>query len=299
MDIGIALPHVGPHASPEAILRVAQEAERLEYGAVWVLERLLRPIAPLPGDRGGPMAEAYATAYEPIDTLAYVAARTKRIKLGTSVMDALFHAPVVLAKRFATLDQLSGGRVIAGLGQGSNPPEFETANVPMKRRGKGFEEYIGALRAAWGPDPVSFAGRFYTIPESQIGPKPVQPGGPPILLGGRDPAAIERAARIAEGLNPVLSAWEPFEQVVNTFRTAARAAGRDPDKLQIMIRVNARPDKAADPRAPLTGTMAQIAEDFARLHSMGVNHVFFDMNFAATPVEAQLRLMEQLRKAAE
>ncbi len=301
MDIGIALPHVGPYASREAIVHTAQEAERLDFGAVWVLERLLRPTAPLPQPRGGvaPMSEVYATAYDPIETLTYVAAKTERIKLGTSVMDALFHVPVVLARRFATLDQLSGGRVIAGLGQGGNAPEFETSNVPMKRRGKGFEEFIGALRAAWGPDPVSFAGRFYKIPEAQIGPKPVQPGGPPILIGGRDPAALERAARLAEGINPVLSAWEPFEQTVNTFQAAARAAGRDPAQLQIVVRGNVRPGRApaADPRPPLTGTMTHVAEDFARLRALGVTHVFFDMNFASTSVDEQLRLLEPLKKA--
>jgi len=204
MDLGIALPHVGPHASREAIVRVAQEAERLDYGAVWVLERLLRPTFPIPQPRGGSglMPEAYAVVYEPIETLVYVAAKTERIRLGTSVIDALFHAPVVLAKRFAALDQFSGGRAIAGLGQGATAPEFETANVPMKRRGAGFEEFIRALKAAWGPDPVKFEGRFYKIPESQINPKPVQPGGPPIWGGGTAPAALERAARYFDGWFP-------------------------------------------------------------------------------------------------
>jgi probable F420-dependent oxidoreductase len=300
MDIGIALPHVGPQASPQAIVRVAQEAERLGYGAVWVLERLLRPTFPIPQPRGGSglMSDVYATAYEPIETLTYVAAKTERIRLGTSVVDALFHVPVVLAKRFATLDQFSGGRVIAGLGQGANAPEFETAKVPMRRRGAGFEEFIGALRAAWGPDPVKFAGRFYTIPESQINPKPVQPGGPKIVLGGRAPGAVERAARLADGLNPVIGAWDFFEQTVAAFRKAAQAAGRDPEQLQIIARANVAPGQAASaPRAPLTGSMEQVAEDIARLRSLRITHVFFDMNFAGTSVDAQLRLLEPLKKA--
>jgi len=300
MELGIALPHVGPYASREAIVRVAQEAERLGFGAAWVLERLLRPTFPLPQPRGGlaPMPETYANAYEPLETLVYVAAKTERIKLGTSVIDALFHVPVVLAKRFAALDQFSGGRAIAGLGQGANAPEFETANVPLKRRGAGFEEFIGALKAAWGPDPVKFSGRFYKIPESQIGPKPVQPGGPPIIVGGRSPAAIERAARLADGINPVLFAWEPFEQVVAAFRSAAQAAGRDPGKLQVVVRANVRPGQpAGEQRTPLTGPMEQVAEDLARLRGLGVNHVFWDMNFAGTSPDEQVRLLEPLMKA--
>jgi alkanesulfonate monooxygenase SsuD/methylene tetrahydromethanopterin reductase-like flavin-dependent oxidoreductase (luciferase family) len=99
---------------------------------------------------------AIPLTYEPLETLSYVAARTERIKLGTSVIDAPFHVPVVLARRFATLDRLSGGRVIAGLGQGWMEQEFITANVSPKRRGAGVEEFILAMRAAWGPNPVSF-----------------------------------------------------------------------------------------------------------------------------------------------
>ncbi len=197
MEIGIALPHFGPYATRETITRVAQEAEQRGFGSVWALERMLRPTRPIPwiGGRVALMDEPYATSYDPIETLTYVAARTERIKLGTSVIDALFHVPITLARRLATLDQLSGGRVIAGLGQGSVEDEFRAANVPLKRRGRGLEEVVAAMRAVWGPDPVSFAGRFYTIPESQIGPKPAQPGGPPIIIGGMAPAAIERAAR--------------------------------------------------------------------------------------------------------
>jgi len=302
MDIGIALPHVGPHASAQAIVQAAREAERLGFGAVWVLERLLRPTFPFPqfGGRVMTMPETYATAFEPLETLTYVAAKTERIKLGTSVIDALFHVPVVLAKRFAALDQFSGGRAVAGLGQGGNAPEFETANVSLKRRGAGFEEFIHALRAAWGPDPVKYEGRFYKIPESNIGPKPVQPGGPPIIIGGFAPAALERAGRLADGWNPVLNAWPPFEQALKAFHDAARNAGRDPDKLQVVVRANVRPDApAADQRKPLTGSTDQIAEDLTRLRGLGVNHVFWDMNFSGTSADDQLRLLESLKKASE
>jgi alkanesulfonate monooxygenase SsuD/methylene tetrahydromethanopterin reductase-like flavin-dependent oxidoreductase (luciferase family) len=118
------------------------------------------------------MPESYANVYDPLETLAYVAAKTERVKLGTSIIDALFHVPAILARRFATLDRLSGGRVIAGLGQGYSPEEFAAANVPMSRRGAGFEEFIEAMRAAWGPDPVYFSGRFYEIPEPRSTPSP-------------------------------------------------------------------------------------------------------------------------------
>lgn len=165
MELGIALPTSGRLAAPSNIARMAQEAERLGYDSVWTYERLLRPLAPV--SQGGgpptPVPAVYRTTFEPLETLSYVAAVTQRVKLGTSVIDALFHPPVVLARRLATLDQFSGGRVIAGLGQGWMPQEFETAGIPMSRKGAGMDEAVAAMRATWGPDPVSYQGRFYRI----------------------------------------------------------------------------------------------------------------------------------------
>ena len=99
--------------------------------------------------------EPFANVYDPIDTLAFVAAKTSRISLGTSVLDSLFQSPVILARRLATLDRLSGGRLVVGIGQGWMEQEFVAAGVPMKRRGAGFEEHIRAMQAVWGPDPVT------------------------------------------------------------------------------------------------------------------------------------------------
>lgn len=300
MDLGIALPHHGRYATPENISRVAHEAEQMGYASLWVLERLIRPTRPLPGPSGRPnmMPESYANVYEPIETLTYAAAKTSRIKLGTSVMDVFFHVPVVLARRLATLDQLSGGRVIAGLGQGGNPEEFATANLSFKRRGNGFEEYLAAVRAVWGPDPVSFSGRFYQIAESQVGPKPVQKGGPPIFIGGNAPAAIERAGRIADGFNPTSTLdWATFEQNLNRFRSAAKAAGRNPNGLPIIVRSNTlMSDKVTPETRVLNGTVEKVREDLARMESLKINEVFFDFNSGQMPVDDQLRLIERLRK---
>lgn len=104
----------------------------------------------------------------------------------------------------------------------------------------------------WGPDPVRFEGRFYQIAESEIGPKPVQPGGPPILVGAVTPPSIERAARMGLGLNPVLISWDGLRDAVETFRRAATSAGRDPSSLPVVVRVNGSiTTKPLDERAPL------------------------------------------------
>ena len=137
-------------------------------------------------------------------------------------------ARVILARRLATLDRFSGGRLIAGVGQGWMEQEFAAAGVSMKRRGAGFEEHLLAMRAVWGPDPVHFEGRFYRIPEADIGPKPVRPGGPRLMVGAASPAALERAGRLGVGLTMVIFDWDTIRASIETFRAAAGAAGVDP-----------------------------------------------------------------------
>ena len=211
--VGIALPQYGTIASPETILHVAEEAEKMGLASLWVSDRLLLPTKPKETFDGDPWPEIFATVYDPIEMLTFAAARTKKVKLGTSVVSALFQNPVTLARRFATLDRLSDGRAIAGIGQGDFRDEFEAANVPIRRRGRGFEEFARAMRAVWGPDPVSFNGEFYNIPESRIGPKPVQSSGIPMLLGAFAPASRERAARIADGIMPAAGRSTTIEKL--------------------------------------------------------------------------------------
>lgn len=290
MEVTLALPHTGRLASPENILHAAEEAERMGCATVWVLERLLRPV-------GGGMPDSYANVYDPMETLSFVAARTERVKLGTSIMDALFHVPVALARRFATLDHLSGGRVIAGLGQGYAPEEFAAANVPLSRRGAGFEEFIEAMRASWGPDSVRFSGRFYSIPESEVNPKPLQDGGPPIIIAAMKPPAVERAGRLGFGLNPLAPSWEALEEALGTFRGAARDAGHDTEGMPVIVRANTAvgEEYAPESEPPLSGSHEKVISDLERMRDLDVDEVFFDMGRYAVPVEEQIRTLERLR----
>lgn len=297
MELGVALPTSARYASAENIVRIAREAERLGYRSLWTYERLLYPIAGIsqPDGSSWQLPESYKSAYEPLETLSYVAAHTQHIKLGTSIVNVPFQSPVLLARRLATLDRFSQGRVIAGLGQGWMPQEFATSNVSLKERGKRLEEYIAALRAIWGPDPVSYEGRFYHIPASLINPKPVQQGGIPILLGFNAPAALRRAARLADILNPIASTFEALERTVFAFRSAAQEAGRDPSTLKVIVRANV--PITADPlpegqRPFLGGSPAQIAQDLARVQTLDVDEVFFSDQASPTVEEAVQRLRE-------
>lgn len=300
MEIGIALPHMGREVTPAILVRMAQEAEQLGYASLWAGERLLRPRHYVPfGYPPAPMPDFFKYCFDPLETLTYVAAVTQRIKLGSSVIDAFFHAPVVLARRIATLDHFSQGRLIVGLGQGWLKDEFETANVPFRRRGYGLEDYLGALRACWGPDPVHYAGRFYRVVESDIGPKPLQAGGPPVLFGVGAPAAVARAARLADGLNPIAQDWRSLERTLDAYRAMVREVGRDPQQMLIVVRANhpvSLMGPRASPRPPLSGSLEQVREDVQRLEGLGVGHLFFDL--ASLPVNQQLDLLPALRRVA-
>ncbi|GAA1591236.1 LLM class F420-dependent oxidoreductase [Actinomadura kijaniata] len=300
MELGVLLPTTGPAASPEVIAATAEQAERVGLGSVWVQERLLRPPADISYGGLTPPAPApaeWAVAYDPLETLAYVAARTARIVLGTSVVAALFHPPVVLARRIATVDRLSGGRLLVGLGQGWMPQEFEAAGVPMSRRGAGFEEHVAAMRAVWGPDPVSFRGRLHTIGESQIGPKPVLPGGPPLVVGATTERAIGRAARLGAGLTLAVSRWDDLEDAVGGLRYAAAEAGRDPSALPVVAQANGPvTDRDLGPdRLPLTGSVRQVVADLERLAKLNVDHVYWPLGEGHRA--DRLRPLAELRSA--
>ncbi|MCX5399877.1 TIGR03619 family F420-dependent LLM class oxidoreductase [Streptomyces sp. NBC_00102] len=300
MELGYALPTSGVLATPENISRIATTAERIGYDSLWTYERLLRPVDPVVPIGGGepqPVPDMYTTVFEPLVTLSHVAALTERIKLGTSVIDALLHPPVVLARRFATLDRFSGGRVVAGVGQGWMRPEFETANVPMSRMGAGFEEVVTAMKACWGPDPVAFKGRFYTIVPSEVNPKPA--GRIPVLVGAMTPAGIRRAARIADGLNPVVVSRDSLLGAAQLFREGAKDEGRDPSALTVVGRANVPlSDKPLGKDRPfLGGSPEQIADDLASLRGTGIDQIFF-ANMTASDIDEEVHFLERIKEAA-
>lgn len=297
MKLGVMLPVAGDYASPANITTVARAAERIGLDSLWTYERVLYPLAPLmPGPDGTleRLPEANRTVFEPLQTLGQVAAVTSRITLATSVIDVLLHPPAVLARRFATLDQFSGGRVIAGLGQGWVPQEFATANVPMKRRGAGLDEAVAAIRACWGPDPVAYDGRFYSIEASEINPKPVR-GDIPVIIGAITDAGIDRAARIADGITPVAFSLDSITAHATRFRTTAERLGRDPAALTVTAQSNAlmTAQPISGDRPFLGGAPRQIAADIGQLHGLGIDTVLF----ARPPfeIDVQIEVLDELR----
>jgi alkanesulfonate monooxygenase SsuD/methylene tetrahydromethanopterin reductase-like flavin-dependent oxidoreductase (luciferase family) len=181
MKVGIRLPQTGEHAKPENVIYLAEAADKSGFDSLWVLERLLWPISPQtphPSTPTGNFPQDWQIVFEPLELLSFVAAITKRIYLGTSVIDMLFHNPVILAKRFATLDVLSDGRALAGLGLGWSKDEFLASNIPFEHRGRRADEFIRLLKSIWSDETIEFNGQFYTIPPSKIGPKPPPKASP-------------------------------------------------------------------------------------------------------------------------
>lgn len=202
--IGLSLPQLGPHAAPSVVEGFARRAEELGYASLWVQERLLRPLHPRTkyAGVGEEIPADYASVLSPTELLAAVAAWTTSVRLGTSVLVAGYHRPVELAKRLATIDQLSGGRLTVGLGIGWSAEEHDVSEVDPARRGARCEDFIPALLACWAADPVEHHGPFFDIPAAQIGPKPLQHPRPPLLFGMPSEPGLARTARWADGWNP-------------------------------------------------------------------------------------------------
>lgn len=287
VDLGFALPVAGAWATPENQLTVARRAEERGYASLWVFQRLLYALAPQNRYPYSP-AEQWPAPFErvadPIVTLSYVAAATERIRLGLAVVNALFYAPVVLAKQLATLDVVSGGRLDVGVGLGWSKDEYEAAGVPYEDRAARLEELLHVLRLLWTEDIVEHHGRYYTIPRARFEPKPRQVPHPPLLLGGYVPATIARVARLGDGLVTGNVPFERAKTLVAGVRDAASAAGRDPDSLRIVARgsVVVDPPPTTEERRPLWGTLEEIREDIARYDDAGVTELFLELNFDPT-----------------
>jgi len=301
MKTGFALPNIGPIATVDAVIQVAQRAESLAYDSLWTIERLfwpLKPQTPYPVTPDGLLPEPYKYILDPLDTLTFAAAHTKTVRLGTSVLDIPYYNPVVLGRRLTTIDYLSNGRLSVGFGLGWSKDEMDATGANMKQRGAMADEFLQALKAIWTTNPVEFHGKFYQIPKSYIDRKPVQKPHPPIYLAAFAPAAMSRLAREANGWNPVAIPVDGMAQMFAGVQQMARAAGRDPSSLVMIVRANLEiTDKPlGDPRMIFSGTMEQIQEDIAGCKRIGVHELFFDPTFQAKSLDEWLTLMEQFRK---
>lgn len=272
MLISCGCPVSGAWADPVSLSAIAVRAEELGYRGLWTFQRLL-----VGADQH--LDPVYRSVLDPMLALAYAAAHTTTIRLGVSVINLPYLAPAYLAKQASTLDVLSGGRADIGLGTGWSEPEFTATASTPNPRGRRTEEYLAVLRTLWNDPVAHFDGELYRLPPCTMAPRPVQPGGPPILLGGTADVALRRAGRVAAGwLSSSRASLEDIRRGTQIVRRAAEEAGRDPDEVRIVVRGVVRAGERDD-RLPLSGDWAQIRAGAQLYEQAGVTELFYDLNW--------------------
>src|SRR5919106_1331084 len=296
MQVGLRLPQTGTNlATKENIVYLAKQAENAGFNSLWVLERLIWPIAPqdkYPGTIDGKFPEDWQYIFDPLETLTFAAANTSKIALGTSVTDMLFHNPVILARRFATLDVLSEGRAIAGCGIGWSKDEYEVSNIPFKYRGKRAEEYLQILKKIWTDDIVEYRGQFYDIPASKIGPKPIQKPHIPIYLGGYSQKTFARIANHANGwICTIRDSLSQVQLNIEKIEEECHKVNRDPKDINIAAILypnvidsddtdnrQGHENQRESSRILLNGDIDQVGRDLLEIKNKGVGNVIFNYN---------------------
>lgn len=228
--------NVGPAVFPDYAASFAQLAEQTGFESLWTVEHVVvpagyeseypySPTGKMPGPEESPIPD-------PLVWLTHVGAHTKTIKLATGVLILPQRNPLVLAKEVATLDVLSGGRMILGVGVGWLREEFDAIGVPFEERGPRTDEHVQALRALWTQEDSTFQGQYTSFEKVKSYPKPTQ-GSVPIVIGGHTKAAARRAGRIGDGFFPARTSPDELQVLLEEMSRAAKDAGRDPDAIEI------------------------------------------------------------------
>jgi probable F420-dependent oxidoreductase len=288
---------MGKIATPENIAYAARFGDTEGFDSLWVIDRILwpsEPQTPYPPSPDGSWPEVYQNVFDPIETLTYVAGITQRIKLATGIIDMLYQNPLILAKRLATLDQLSQGRLMLGLGLGHSKDEFQASGVSFEKRGQRADEYLKVLNKVWYNDTVEHQGEFYSIPKSKIGPKPYQEKIP-IYLAGFAPKALERI------INSNANGWaaipqlsmDGFKEGRDHIRKTAEENSRDPQTVEFpsLVFPEVTEDDLGSDRQLMNGSIEQIANDIQELSKEGVNHVNLVFDFSSHANDLQKRLL--------
>jgi len=301
MELGIILPNSGPLATADAMYRIAEHAEALGFDALWTADHLVLPIESstfypyMPGMKIRP--DARHPFIDPLIALAGIAARTSRIRLGVSVYLAALRHPIVAAKLVASLDQLSGGRVLLGVGAGWVPEEYETLGIAFSERGKLLDEHLEAMRALWTQDHPHYEGAHYRFDNIGFEPKPVR-AGVPIWIGGNSRAARRRAARLGDGWHVIDVPIPELRVAIAELDELCREYDRRPEEVAISMRAQiVLTDDFVPPKervAPLTGPPEELIADLRTLRELGVGHVALWPLAREADLDAYLEQMDRI-----
>jgi len=304
MRYGFYLPTRGRTATPADLETLVRRGEALGFASVMIADHIVFPsvvTSKYPYTVSG-VFPGEGDALEQLALMAFIAGKTERLRLVTSVMILPYRNPVATAKTLATIDVLSRGRVTVGVGVGWLREEFEALGAAdFDRRGAVSDEYLRIFKALWTESPVSFAGEFYRFDDVRCQPEPVQKPHPPIWIGGHSKAALRRVARLGDGWHPVganpavpLTPADLRRDLDELYRLT-EAEGRDPSALTISYKAPlydaSRPVAAGADRRPFSGSPDQIAEDIATYERLGVSELIFD--FRSETLAESLERMER------
>ncbi len=295
MDYGVHLPHLGRLVDGPVLKHFAQRIDALGYHSGWVSDHIAWPSeieSKYPySDTGAFPAPPGVPWLDPLGTLIYAAACTENIKLGTTVLILGYRPPVQTAKLIATLDNLSAGRAILGVGVGWMKEEFEVLGMPFDHRGARADEQLQVFEALFTQPQPAFEGRFYRFPPVGFQPSPVQERIP-IWVGGGTEAAFQRCVRFGDVLHIAFTPMPEIGEHIARTRQLAEAAGREPASIGFSVRLYLDFDETMDPAKSLAGSpdqMKQTIDEFARL---GVSHLLLDP-VARGGVQGRLEAVER------
>ncbi len=238
MKFGVMFSNVAAFAEPEGARALATTAEEVGFESMWTVEHAVVPKgyeSAYPYSASGKMPGGEFIALpDPFVWLSYVAALTSTIKLGTGIAILPQRNPVIAAKEVASLDRLSNGRVLLGVGAGWLAEEFAALGVPFERRGDRLDEYIKALRVLWSDESPTFSGEFVSFTDCVCLPQPTA-GSVPIVIGGHTPRAARRAGELGDGFFPGSAKPDELATLLDIMRRSAKGAGRDPDAIEITV----------------------------------------------------------------
>ncbi len=283
MDFGLILPSYRAGASTESIVATSAAAARLGWHSVFTTDHLLvSPSRP---------AEDYFTVYDALITTTFVAAREASLKVGISVVVVPMHNAVELAKELATIDALSGGRLIVGVGVGWNETEFGHLGYGdrFRQRGAYLTEAVAIWRQLWSGDTGPFKGRFHSWDEIRFAPLPAQGANVPIWFGGRNEHALQRAGRLGEGYHASSSGHDQLAVRIPIINAAAQEASRPVPLISARVRVHFGPSD--EPFYMLAGSAEQMIAEIRAFEQVGTGHIAFD--FAETDPDKAVQLMER------
>jgi probable F420-dependent oxidoreductase len=286
MEIGCHLPNQGPLATRDAVVTFAREAEKRDVASLWISDHVIFPRTATGSYPGGRFPHPPDKPYlEPVTVLTAAAVVTDKARLGSSVFILGHRHPVVMAKTLASIDALSNGRLICGVGVGWWKEELEILGVPFHARGRQADEAIRVFKALWTMDDPAFEGEFFKFRDLGFAPKPVQKPHPPIWVGGDSPGAFRRVVTLGDGWHATSKTPAQFKEALGRLRAAADAAGRKWETIELSLRFGLSDALLAQ------GTQA-VVDQLGEFKRLGLSHVVLE--FRRDDLEQMIEILDRV-----